>query len=491
MQKAEGQKAEGQKAERQKAQDPKADGQKTDAPKTGSSGVAVALELGWTMALLFGEARAAVAGSSDRLPTEHELPPDQRTWLEVRRVNALLDQLGKLLPKPASYAFALPQIPDSPSHAQLQTVNLDILTWLATADRAFGLAYQLGRSLRDTANPPLRTIQVAAAGDTTADWAAAAQDAIAEFANTARDTGATPSKTTRNRSAMVFQQAKLTPAELQQSKAQKETLTPGQQQSAQKRLEDASRPLAQLDAVRSQLTRSRVTMLQEWLTALGPQLPDNSAAIVSASIGRWCDLVTTIYDPDSPGRLRGSKVPLLPGQQDLTKGALSYPSGVDVAQELYNGLLVQGDTWLNLLIGAELTQGLLTPEGYVAAGEAALGRSARIIRRIAVHYWFPLVLVAAALGGVIFLAVNDLNGASKVWTQIAAVASALGVTSKGIGSRAAKLSEGAGASVFSAEKTDAMAWAITYIPAELKLDRPGVRALRRSGITASAPLGRV
>jgi hypothetical protein len=168
-----------------------------------------------------------------------------------------------------------------------------------------------------------------------------------------------------------------------------------------------------------------------------------------------------------------------------------YRSGLEVAGELYDSLLTQGDAWLNLLTGLESTDRLLTPEGYVAAGEAALGRSARILRRIAVHYWFALVLLAAALGWVIYFAVTDLSGASKVWTQIAAVGSALGITAKGIGNRAAKLSKEAGTSVFSAEETDAMAWAITCIPAGLKLDRPGVKALRSSGITASGPLGRV
>jgi hypothetical protein len=36
-----------------------------------------------------------------------------------------------------------------------------------------------------------------------------------------------------------------------------------------------------------------------------------------------------------------------------------------------------------------------------------------------------------------------------------------------------------------------MAWAVTAIPDDLKLDSRGVRALRRSGIPQSSPLGRV
>lgn len=33
----------------------------------------------------------------------------------------------------------------------------------------------------------------------------------------------------------------------------------------------------------------------------------------------------------------------------------------------------------------------------MAAGEATLGRSARIVRKVAAHYWFVLLILAAAL----------------------------------------------------------------------------------------------
>jgi hypothetical protein len=310
----------------------------------------------------------------------------------------------------------------------LEASNLGILTWLAAAGREVELAYQLGRSLRDTANPPLRS-------------------------------------------------------------------DPGQ-------AADESRQI--YDAVWYQLSRGRVAKLQEWLATLSKPLPDDSAAIVSASIGRWGDLASTIFDPATPGRLRGAprrqghagkKTPRghagPPEPPVPDTGGGSYPSEQDVAGELYRSLLPQGDAWLNLLTGAEDSSGLLTPEGYVAAGEAALGRSARIIKRIVVHYWFPLLLLAGAVAAALFFAARDIGGAGKVWTQIATMGSALGITAKGIGNRMATLTKDAGESVFTAEENDAKAWAITCIPANLKLTGPGVRALRRSGIRRAVPLGRV
>jgi hypothetical protein len=525
----------GKKQEKSQAND---DAQQTAPEKPAAA--PVALQIGWTMAVLFGQDRIGSAQQSNRLPTEHELPQDQRIGLELKRANALLAQLKKLLPEPGS--FGLDDIGAVTSgDTNLQATNLALLTWLACAERESSLAYQLGRSLRDTANAPLRLVadtgidaacqavatgqhaagqpqrtdvvqavaeQIAAgqhhalpasrAGEIAqravaiaAELSAAAQPAAGAVANPPAGAAGQAA----GAGAGVLGQAAGAGAPGQAGAPGNAPGAAGWSLSADERtgLERAWREYAEMDAVCSQLGRSRVAKLQEWLATLDSGLTKGTSAIVSASIGRWCDLVTTIYDPDTPGRLRGSKLPLAPTPQNMAASRVPtrYRSGLEVAGELYDSLLTQGDAWLNLLTGLESTDRLLTPEGYVAAGEAALGRSARILRRIAVHYWFALVLLAAALGWIIYFAVTDLSGASKVWTQIAAVASALGITAKGIGNRAAKLSKDAGTSVFSAEETDAMAWAITCIPAGLKLDRPGVKALRSSGITASGPLGRV
>lgn len=514
----------GKKQEKSQAND---DAQQTAPEKPAAA--PVALQLGWTMAVLFGQDRIGSAQQSNRLPTEHELPKDQRIGLELKRANALLARLKKLLP--ARGSFGLDDIGDVTSgDASLRGTNLTLLTWLACAGRESSLAYQLGRSLRDTANAPLRLIpdtgidaacqavatgQHAAAPPQRTDVVQAVAEEIAagqhqalpasragEIAQRAVSIAAGLGAAAKPAGGAAANLPAGAPGQVAGARAPGQAGAPGNAPgagswslSADERtgLERAWREYAELDAVCSQLGRSRVAKLQEWLATLDSGLTKGTSAIVSASIGRWCDLVTTIYDPDTPGRLRGSKLPLAPTPQNMAASRVPtrYRSGLEVAGELYDSLLTQGDAWLNLLTGLESTARLLTPEGYVAAGEAALGRSARILRRIAVHYWFALVLLAAALGWIIYFAVTDLSGASKVWTQIVAVASALGITAKGIGNRAAKLSKDAGTSVFSAEETDAMAWAITCIPAGLKLDRPGVKALRSSGITAPGPLGRV
>jgi len=351
--------------------------------------IPLALEIGWTMAVLYGVAGLQPADNqaplTNGLPTEHELDPADRTALEQDRVNALLARLKGLVPDTGNMVqtIALNGGADgnAPNDNQKSLIasNLTILEWLASAGRDFGIAYQLGRSLRDTASPR--------------------------------------------------------------------------------------------EALLTQLSRSRVSIIQEWLSTLQPYLPGDSAAIVSVSVGRWSDFVSTVFDTSTPGRLRRGQ---------------SQPAA-EVA--VTDSLLAQGDAWIDLLTGAESAQQLLTPEGYVVAGEASLGRTARIIRRVVAHYWYVLVILAAALGGVLYFAASGIGGAGRAWTQIAAVASTLGITYKGIATAVARLSERAEQPIYDLEKIDALAWAVATFPASVKVNRSGAKALRRSGILPPGPMG--
>ena len=434
-----------------------------------SEAIPLAVDIGWTMATLFGSVRPAFMVSqpavTDRLPTEHELSGPDRGNLEQTRVNGLLARLGGLItdgpdPGPGIPQVELGGIPDAAAapaadatpapdaapdpnpapeanpapdaapavvdnEAILRQRNFDILQWLASAGREYGIAYQLGRALRDTANMPLRP--------DAAKLAAAKPEIDARAATLTKQPAG--------------------------------NLTPKDQ---------AQWEFTARDALNNQLSRSRVSAVQDWLSSLQSYLPADSAGIVSVSIGRWGDLTSTIFDPNAPGALR----------------RFNSRSQLDVAGEMTNNLLPQGDAWINLLTGAQSSEGLLSPEGFVAAGESSLSRTARIVGKIVTHYWLVLVILLAALGGVLYFANSGISGAGRAWTEIAAVASALGVTWRGITSTVARLSAQAEKPIFGLEKIDAMAWAVTTIPAQLPLNRAGVRALRRAGITPPGPMGR-
>ncbi len=353
--------------------------------------VPLALYAGWTMALLYGTIPHAPANGLAQLPTVNELAPEERRQLELARLRHLLT---RLLPGFAGSA-SISEVPRGGSDQQqrtrrskLQSLNLAILTALTATRPELQLAYQLGRSLRDTANPP--------GGDA--------------------DLG-------------------------------------------------------------TQLARGRIAKLQEWLLTLAPEFPPRTAAVVAGSMGRWSDLAAVTVDKSGTMRAAGWLRPP------------SHRTQATTAETMYSYLLQQGDVWLMLLIGELGTSGLLTPEGYVSAGETALRRSAAIVRRILRHYWFGLLCVVAALGGTLFLAARYLEGAGKVWTSIACIAGSLGVSVQTIASTSARLAAEAERPVFAVAEEDAMAWAITTMP-RLTLTVRSVRRLRRAGVAPTASLGR-
>jgi hypothetical protein len=390
----------------------------------------LALYAGWTMAVVYGtipgdpalEARVQAVRASAaldkpehagtiisvnpaQLPTVNELPPLERRKLELARLGHLL---SGLLPEIASWpkldALRAGNERNNPAtrKSDLDSLNLDILIDLTAQPPELQLAYQLGRSLRDTANPPV-----------------VAPEGLAE-----------------------------------------------------------------------QLGRQRIAKLQQWLVTLSPEFPDLTAAVVAGSLGRWSDLAqvtvgasetrqaSSTIDTRQPRRRPYTLAPLPPAEREAS-----------IAESMCAYLLQQGDVWLMLLTGELQTSGLLTPEGYVTAGEAALHRSGAIARGVIRHYWFALLLIAVALGFSLFLAARYLGGASKVWTSIATIGGALGASAQTIASRSSRLTAEAGRPVFAMAQEDAMAWAITTLP-PLSLTFRGVRRLRRAGVAPPSSLSR-
>ena len=392
----------------------------TEGPSPLDVAVQTAFSIGWSVAVLANPRPSILALSRDHgsthgfhLPTEHELDEKHRVNLEIIRLGALLRSLRLN----TTNATTLPGDTSALSDAWGMTVNdaarsedlanaeqrlrqallefnFEMLAGLASTSLELELAYQAGRSLRDTANPPL---DVAKGSD-------AKQHSI--------------------------------------------------------------------DAWNHQLGRQRIARIQEWLKILNAHFPENTGIVVSTSLGKWSELGFFLLDNQSEGRIKGGDV-----------------GSKETKNEFARCLLDQGDVWLGLLTGEQSTDGLLTPESYVAAGEASLNRSARIIRRIVLHYWFALVVLAAAAGGVFYLAARDLGGAAKAWTQISAILSSVGISAQGIASRIGRLSSAVETPIYQREKLDAMAWSVTTFPT-LKVSNRKLRAMRRSGIQRSRSLAR-
>jgi hypothetical protein len=320
-------------------------------------------------------------GEAPVLPTGNELNETDRRKLETERLGQLLRRLAAM---PGFDGSSLPtQVPAPDENEQaweeaLRELNLGILCALAANRRETQLAYQLGRSLRDTANPP-------------------------------------------DRQSWVF-------------------------------------------------ARDRIATLQGWLAQLSSELAPPAAGVVATSLGRWSEFVTITASTSS--------------------AQLNSGDHTELSDTICKYLLRQGDLWLMLLTGDYSTSGLLSPEGYVAAGELALRRSAAIVRRILRHSWAALLIGAIALAAILYLAIKYLDGAAKVWTSITAIAGSLGITARGITSTTTRLAAEAEGPVFAASEEDVMAWAITTLPSG-HLSRGQVRRLRKAGIAPANSLGRI
>jgi hypothetical protein len=214
-------------------------------------------------------------------------------------------------------------------------------------------------------------------------------------------------------------------------------------------------------------SREKVTTIQSWLRALAPDLPKDSAKIVSSSLGKW---------------------------EVFIRAALATPLAAQAAQDQMSQLLrclsSQGDVWISILTGARSTDGLLTPEGYVWAAEAAVSRAARIVGKVLRHYWPALLALAAVLAAVLALSAAYLpGGTERTWTQMVSIVGSLGVTARGIGSTLGKLSREGAQPVYAIEEEEAKAWAITALPM-LRFGSYRALQLRRAGIGPSRSLGR-
>jgi hypothetical protein len=103
--------------------------------------------------------------------------------------------------------------------------------------------------------------------------------------------------------------------------------------------------------------------------------------------------------------------------------------------------------------------------------------AATILRR----FWPIVVIGLVVLGGLLALIIANLNGVSQVWASLVTVAAILGTGGYGLRNGVSQSFQGVGYDVFNAAKTDASAWAVTWLPAlsataaqRAELDRRGV-----------------
>jgi hypothetical protein len=206
--------------------------------------------------------------------------------------------------------------------------------------------------------------------------------------------------------------------------------------------------------------RSQLANVQTLLSGAGTQLPTGTATIVSRSLDNWADWI------------------------DVNSMRIKAPAGDTWSTDgdvVVKALRVQGWVWHSVLIAdpeVAVTPGM---GAWVEAG-SSIALAARMTSEVILRrFWPVLVIGLVALGGLLYLVISSLSGASQVWASLVTVAAVVGSGSWGLSSGVSSAFDGIGYEIWNAAKVDAAAWNITWLPAlttstveRARLERRGV-----------------
>ena len=218
----------------------------------------------------------------------------------------------------------------------------------------------------------------------------------------------------------------------------------------------ASRP----SALFGLFARSHLATVHTLLSGAGAQLPSGAATVVSRSLDNWADWI------------------------DVNSGRIKSPvadAWSEHADVVLHALRVQGWVWRSVLVADPEVAVQPSIGAWVQAG-SSIARAARMIGAVILRRFWPLVLISlVALGGLLYLVISNLSGASQVWASLVTVAAIVGSGAWGVGNGVSSAFSGVGYDIWNAAKLDAGAWGITWLPAltataveRVKMERRGV-----------------
>jgi hypothetical protein len=185
--------------------------------------------------------------------------------------------------------------------------------------------------------------------------------------------------------------------------------------------------------------RYRLAALQTWLAEASGALAPMSAATVSRSLQIWQDWA----DVNASG--------ITGGWQTANRSVVS-------------ALRTQGRVWHALLVGQTDISGQVGADAWVQAGRSVLHTARVLTIDILRRFWLVVVIIAAATGGLLYLAIANSTGTAKVWTSLVTVVAAFGVSGAGLRATAGRAVAGLEQSISRAAILDAQAWSVTWLP---------------------------
>ena len=224
-------------------------------------------------------------------------------------------------------------------------------------------------------------------------------------------------------------------------------------------------------ALFAQFSRPQLAALKSLIGGAGAQLPPSVGGVVSKSLDNWADWL----DVNMP---------------NIKSGTDNWSAKAPI---VLRALRVQGWVWRSVLIAD--TEVAVSPSmgAWVQAATAIAEATRKVAGAVLRRFWWILVILLAALGGLLYLVISNLSGEGQVWASLVTVAAVLGCGGAGLGTGVSRALGGVGFEVWSAAKQDAETWNITWLPALAptrrqrgKLDSRGVAAPRlRSNLDVS------
>lgn len=209
-------------------------------------------------------------------------------------------------------------------------------------------------------------------------------------------------------------------------------------------------------------SRPHLATVQTLLSGAGAQLPAGAATIVSRSLDNWADWIDV---------------------NTTRMASAGADTWTDKGGMVLHALRVQGWIWRSVLTSDSQAAVQPSMSAWVQAGSSMV-RAARMMAVTILRRFWPIVVIAlAVLGGLLALIIVNLSGVSQVWASLVTVAAILGTGGYGLSNGVSQSFQGVGYDIWNAAKTEASAWAVTWLPALSAT--PAQRAeLNRRGVAA-------
>jgi hypothetical protein len=193
-----------------------------------------------------------------------------------------------------------------------------------------------------------------------------------------------------------------------------------------------------VDILFDQFSRDRLATLQGWLGQMSSLAPE-TAPVVSRSLQNWSDWIDA-------------------NVKTLKRDWSAHEAAIVAA------LRSQSRAWHRLL-SSESTDRSQPPMGaWIHAGEAILRSTRAVLVKMIRWFWPVAIIILAATGGLLYLALHDAHGTARVWTTLVTVVGAISASGVGLRSGALKLAGGLEQTAWQAATLDAQAWAVTWLP---------------------------